>query len=213
MIISWGHRRPLASTLLSLARQSSSVFSSWLSSSQVIRCCVATEVMGFNDEQSYKLLLLLCLSVLAHLPPLWRECFPIACSVCQSTPFSALVERSWLKTEYKFPKKYMCVFLIYLDILYIDFPLGLNMLFRCSRGPLGSSCCIGRISWWMPSCETFLKLQKNKRKSRAQSAIVTEFTTVDMGITSAGEWLHDTPLCWHRKLEFYHLKGVNRYGI
>lgn len=110
MIISWGHKRPLASTLLSLARQSSSVFSSWPSSSQVIRCCVAAEVMGVNDEQSYKLLLLLCSHVLVHLPPLWCECSPIACSECQSTPFSALKERSWLKTEDKFPHKYMCVF-------------------------------------------------------------------------------------------------------
>lgn len=83
MIICWGHRRPLPSSLFSLDRQLSSVFSSRPSSSQVMRCWE-----GMRRAKS-----LCCACALGHagLPPLWSE-IQTLCSAFPSTPSSALMQ-------------------------------------------------------------------------------------------------------------------------
>lgn len=52
------------------------------------------------------------------------------------------------------------------DILYIAFPLGLNMAFLCAGGPLKSSCWKGRLSGGKSSCEKPLEQNKTERRRR-----------------------------------------------
>lgn len=166
MIISWGHSRPLESSLFSLVTQSSSVFSSRPSSSQVNRCCGepgrrAGELVSEGSERFTLQRQSVCVS---HPPPPWRIRCLSFCWAFPSTPSSALWHRAFVYWAGATQEKRL-LSVLWVNILNIDFPLGLNMFSLCSEWPR-SSCwkpllCCCKSSWENP-LKTFFFKQSRK---------------------------------------------------
>lgn len=82
--------------------------------------------------------------------------------------------------------RWMCVFFC-LNIQYMDFPLGLDMLLLCSRAALGSSCCKGRLSWGRSSCEN--PLRNNKKVTCQTDQVGHKRRSHSLQATSSELWM------------------------
>lgn len=155
MIISWGHRRLLASSLLSLAMQSSSVFSSWPSISQVKRCCGGSQRRRAQSWYYW----LYCVSPYWFIQAYLHSDMNVVWLFVQR--FWVLLSLPWyiksIQSGEAFPwQEIRWVGFEHPNALYIDFPLGLNMPFLCSGAPLMSSGWKGCLCWGKSSDETLL---------------------------------------------------------
>lgn len=125
------------------------------------------------DEEILKaVLLIMCVSpcwfMLVYLHSdvnvvrLFVQCFRVLLSLhwCKRTLFKKVAHESEISWKFVF----LC-----LNILYIDFPLGLNMLFLCSGDPLRSSWWKALLCWGKSSFEKPLKCNKEVAQRRGKS--------------------------------------------